>query len=133
MDRVISFNLPAKDMERACDFYRWAFGWDIGPVRGSGGGYHAALTTPTDENGVPTRPGGINGGLFDIGTHGVDKTFLEIEVESIDATVGKVISSGGRVVMEKRPMLDFGFFAIIQDPDGNYLGLMEYLSARPPE
>jgi predicted enzyme related to lactoylglutathione lyase len=126
MDRVTAFNIPAKDMGRACEFYRQVFGWEIGPVKGSSGGYHAAVTTPTDKEGIPIARGAINGGLFENATHGIETVFLEIEVDSIDSTVGKVNAQGGRLVREKRPMLDFGFFAVVQDPDGNYLGLMEY-------
>ena len=127
MDKVRSFNIPVEDMVGASRFYREVFGWDIEPVTGSGGDFHSVSTVKVDENGDPIERGGINGGLFKRGTHGVETTFLGVEVGSIDDAVEKVLQNGGKVVMMKRPMLDFAYFAIVQDPDGNHLGLMEYL------
>jgi uncharacterized protein len=126
MDKVRSFNIPVLDMKAASEFYRHVFGWEVEPVPGSGGDYHQVRTTKVDENDVPISPGSMNGGLFRKGTHGIGTTFLELEVMSIDDTVSKVLQNGGALVREKRPMLDFAFFAIVQDIDGNYLGLMEH-------
>jgi predicted enzyme related to lactoylglutathione lyase len=47
-------------------------------------------------------------------------------VGSIDESVTKVLENGGSIVLDKRPMMDFAYFAIIQDIDGNRIGLMEY-------
>ncbi|MHC1709411.1 MAG: VOC family protein [Methanomassiliicoccales archaeon] len=126
MDPVRSFNLPVDDMARAVKFYDKAFGWKVGAIEGSGGDYHHAITCEVDEAGIPLSKDAINGGLFRRGTHGIDVTFLELEVSSIDESFQKVLESGGRIVREKRPMLDFAYFAIVQDTEGNYLGLMEY-------
>lgn len=125
MDRVRAFNIPVDDMSRAKAFYESVFGWEVWVVSGSGGDYHYAATSPGGEDGEPLRPGSINGGLFSKGTHGIGSIFLELEVPSIDESVAKVLSQGGRLVREKRPMLDFAYFAIVQDPFGNHLGLME--------
>lgn len=125
-DPVRSFNLPVNDMARAAEFYEKVFGWRVGAIKGSGGDYHQTVTSEVDADGVPLSKDSINGGLFRRGTHGIDVTFLELEVSSIDDSVSKVLENGGRIVREKRPMLDFAFFAIVQDTEGNYLGLMEY-------
>jgi len=125
-DPVRSFNLPVDDMGRAVDFYSRVFGWSSEAIKGSGGEYHHATTSVVDDDGVPLSKGAINGGLFKRGTHGIESAFLELEVDSIDDTVKKVLMNGGRIVREKRPMLDFAFFAIVQDSEGNCLGLMEY-------
>jgi len=126
VDPVRSFNLPVEDMRRAVDFYSSTYGWNLEAIRGSGGDYHHAITTETNEDGIPLERGAVNGGLFKKGTHGIDSTFLELKVDSIDDSIRKVQANGGRLVREKRPMLDFAFFAIVQDPEGNYLGLMEH-------
>ncbi|NLX47593.1 MAG: hypothetical protein GXY70_05455 [Euryarchaeota archaeon] len=75
---------------------------------------------------MPLSRDSINGGLFRRGTHGIDRTFLELEVSSIDDSISKVLENGGRMVQEKRPLQDFAFFAVVQDTEGNYLGPMEY-------
>ena len=59
------------------------------------------------------------------GTNGIDDVFLELEVDDIDGMISKAVSLGGRLVKEKRPLMDFAQFAIVQDPDGNYIGLIE--------
>jgi predicted enzyme related to lactoylglutathione lyase len=126
LDAVRSFNIPVQNMKEAMDFYGRAFGWTFGSFKGSGGDYHWAMTVETDEDDVPTKKGAINGGLFNKGTHGIDTTFLEVEVRSIDESMAKVLENGGKLVRAKMPMHDFAYFAIVQDPDGNHLGLMEY-------
>ncbi len=126
MDKVRSFSIPVVDMVGAIKFYQEVFGWNVEPVTGSGGDFHSVTTTKVDEQGDPIERGGVNGGLFKRGTHGVETTFLEVEVTSIEESIAKVLKNGGRIVRERRPMLDFAFYAIVQDPEGNYLGLMEY-------
>ena len=125
MDRVQAFDIPADDMDRAKKFYQEVFGWKIDPVPGSGGNFHEAITVPVDENGEPKVIGGINGGFFRRGTHGVKGTFIEINVPSIDKYLTRVESAGGKVVKPKGPMLDIAFFALVKDTEGNVLGLWE--------
>ena len=125
MNPVKAFNIPAPDMQKACVLYKSVFDWNIMEIVGSGGNYHFAVTTPRDEDGEPLSKGAINDGLFQEGTHGINETFLELTVESIDCCVSKAVSTGGRIVIEKKLMNGSHFFAIIQDPEGNYLGPWE--------
>jgi predicted enzyme related to lactoylglutathione lyase len=125
MDRVQAFDIPADDMDRAKKFYQEVFGWKIDPVSGSGGNFHEAITVPVDENGEPKVIGGINGGFFQRGTHGLKGTFIEINVPSIDKYLTRIESAGGKVVKPKGPMLDIAFFALVKDTEGNVLGLWE--------
>jgi predicted enzyme related to lactoylglutathione lyase len=125
MDGVRGFNLPVDEMERAVRFYRLVFGWNIDHIPGSGGNFHGAQTTEVDEKGEPDLPGAINGGLYLRGTHGLNGTFLEIKVTSIDEAVEKVLSNGGEVVRPKAPLLDIAYFAIVRDTEGNALGLWQ--------
>lgn len=53
--RVVHFELPADDVQRAQAFYRDAFGWAVNAMPGMG--YTLLGTAPTDENGMPTEPG----------------------------------------------------------------------------
>ncbi|MFW9875453.1 MAG: hypothetical protein ACFFG0_20290 [Candidatus Thorarchaeota archaeon] len=54
------------------------------------GDHHFVTTVPTDENGLPTEPGGINGGLLLRGTYKQQVTSIFIKVKSIDDTIAKV-------------------------------------------
>jgi len=125
MDRVQAFDIPADDMDRAKKFYQEVFGWKIDPVPGSGGNFHEAITVPVDENGEPKVIGGINGGFFQRGTHGLEGTFFEINVPSVDEYVEKTKSAGGKIVKPKGPILDIAFFALVKDTEGNVIGLWE--------
>lgn len=124
MDRVKGFDIPVGDMRRAEKFYHDIFGWHIQPVPGSGGDFHSVQTIPEDENGNPIGQG-INGGLYKKGTRGLVTVFLEVQVDSIDATVHNVVTAGGTLVKPKSPILDFAYFAVVQDTEGNHIGLWE--------
>jgi len=125
MDKVDSFNVPVDDMERAKNFYQEVFGWEISAVPGSGGNYHAATTVPVDEKGQPEVLGGINGGLFQRGTHGLEGISIEINVSSIDEYLKKIEAAGGKTVMPKTPILNLGLFALIMDTESNIIELWE--------
>jgi len=56
--RVVHFELPVDDQERAKAFYAGAFGWDLADVPGMS--YTMVTTTPSGDRG-PTDPGAING------------------------------------------------------------------------
>jgi predicted enzyme related to lactoylglutathione lyase len=125
MDNVRAFDIPVDDMRRAKRFYERIFGWDIHPIPGSGGDFHAANTVAVDENGEAQIRGAINGGLFKRGTHGLNETFLEVTVPSIDEYLKKVEAEGGQLVKPKGPILDIAYFAVVRDTEGNAIGLWE--------
>lgn len=51
-----------------------------------------------------------------------------VEVDSIENYLGKAQSLGGKVLGEKNPVPSVGFSAMISDPDGNPVGLVEFAS-----
>jgi len=60
--RVVHFELPADNLERAKSFYMKAFGWNISQFPGME--YHMVNTTEVDQKTQqPTAPGAINGGM----------------------------------------------------------------------
>jgi uncharacterized protein len=116
MSRVIHFEIPADDLERAADFYRKAFGWKIekwpGPVE------YWLVTT-----GAEGEPG-INGGLLRKQGPTIATTNT-IGVESVDDAVTSVQNAGGKLVVPKMPIPTVGYFAYCQDPEGNVFGVMQ--------
>src|ERR687890_297190 len=57
MDKVVHFEVPFDDGERATAFYREAFGWELNSMPQFQ--YVMVTTTPTDESGRPVESGGI--------------------------------------------------------------------------
>ena len=115
MLRVVHFELPADDPERAVRFYREVFNWKIekwgGPVD------YWLVTTGKD------KEAGINGA---IGRREQMIGYVNtIDVPSVDEFTDKVTASGGEVVMPKWPVPGVGYVAYCKDPEGNIFGIMQ--------
>jgi predicted enzyme related to lactoylglutathione lyase len=116
MSRVVHFEIPADDPERAIRFYEKVFGWRIekwdGPIE-----YWLVMTGPEDEP-------GIDGGLArreDPNT-GVENT---IDVKNLDASLADVEDQGGQILRPRMAVPGVGWMAYIKDTEGNIFGLME--------
>jgi len=120
--RVVHFELPADDMERAKSFYAEAFGWTLNTMPGFD--YTLVVTTPVGADGGPTDPGAINGGMAGRGTP-ISSTVITIEVDDIDAALATVDKLGGKRLREKTPVGGMGFTAYFTDPEGNVVGLWQ--------
>jgi predicted enzyme related to lactoylglutathione lyase len=119
--RVVHFEIPADDVERAQGFYRDAFGWLMNSIPGMG--YTLVGTTPSGDNG-PLDPGAINGGMLER-QDPVRSTVVTIEVDDIDTALKTVESLGGKTVRSGMPVGDMGFAAYFADPEGNVVGLWQ--------
>ena len=120
--RVVHFEIPADDPARAQDFYRAAFGWDVNAMPDVG--YALLRTTATDENGAPTEPGAINGGMLT--RQGPFTTpVVTVEVDDIDKALATIEEQGGSTVRAKEPVMEMGFAAYFTDTEGNLMGLWE--------
>ncbi len=101
--------LPAPDLEAACEFYSIIFGWTIKDY------------SPTYR---VFQSGNISGGLNQTGRPADDGIRVSVTVESINATLQKIVREGGAVVREKYEIPGgFGFTAMFKDPNGNVLEL----------
>jgi PhnB protein len=122
---VVHFEIPADDPERAAQFYRELFGWEISRWEGSAGGgaeYWMVKTVPTDAAGQPTRPG-VNGGLMRRMFPG-QAPVNYVGVASVDDCVRRAEQLGAKVNLERRqPMPD----KVKPIPDG-YHAVTPYLS-----
>jgi predicted enzyme related to lactoylglutathione lyase len=116
MSRVIHFEIPANDPDKLSDFYKKVFGWKFEKW----GGPMEYWMVTTGAEGQP----GINGG-FMRKQGPVSGTTNTIDVDSLDESVKSVKNAGGKVVMEKTPIPTVGYFAYLQDPEGNIFGVMQ--------
>ena len=124
MNKVVHFEIPADDLQRADDFYKSIFGWDIKAMPMPGGEYHIATTVAVDENQMPKESGAINGGLYKREKPEQRPVFY-IDVPNIDEYLNKVEEKGGKVVTPKTPIPQMGAYAQITDTEGNVIGLFE--------
>jgi uncharacterized protein len=119
---VVHFEIPADDEVRAGKFYSSAFGWKVNPVPELS--YTTITTTPTDESGMPSVPGAINGGMFRReGT--VTSPVITIDVDDIDAALEKIESLGGATVSPRQEVGTMGWAAYFRDTEGNVVGLWQ--------
>jgi len=116
MSRVINFEIPAAEPERAAAFYKQVFGWSIekwpGPME------YWMVTTGAD--GAP----GINGGLLKKQAP-TTATTNTIGVDSVEKAVAAVKSAGGKLVMPKTAIPTIGYFAYLEDTEGNLFGVLQ--------
>ena len=124
--RVVHFEIPFDDGERARSFYEEAFGWQLQEMPGMD--YTLVLTGPSGDEG-PTEPGFINGGMLTRSTAAAPGPVVVVDVESIDAALERVTELGGATVLGKQPVGDMGFAAYVRDPEGNVVGLWETAGA----
>ena len=68
MRKVVHFEIPVDDVERAKSFYGSVFDWDLNTMPVGEGEYTIATTTPVDDSMMPTERGAINGGLMERST-----------------------------------------------------------------
>ena len=127
MDRVCHFEIPFDDKSRATAFYQRVFGWQVSDAPGELP-YTFVITTPADEQGNPTTPGGINGGMYPRGDGGGSGSpVVVIEVPSCAARVGDVQEAGGKCIMGPAEIPGMGVYAQVEDPEGNIIGLWQPL------
>ena len=115
MPRVIHFEIPVDDADRAKSFYERAFGWRINRYGG-----------PVDywliESGDGNEPG-IDGALTLRSS--AEHTVNTISVPSFEEYLAKIEVAGGKAVSPKMTIPGVGYMAYCLDTEGNVFGIME--------
>lgn len=122
MDRVVHFEIPANDTDRASSFYKKVFGWDIMPIPEMR--YTILRTGPVDEDNMPTEPGFISGGMMKR-QEKMPNPIIMINVDSVNDALETVKAEGGSVVEEKIKVGDMGFVGYFKDTEDNVMGVWE--------
>jgi predicted enzyme related to lactoylglutathione lyase len=116
VSRVVHFEIPADDPERAVKFYAKIFGWKIKKWEG-GIDYWLVAT------GDRSAPG-IDGAIMQR-SEMASAVVNSIDVTSVDDFIKKVTKNGGKVVTPKTPIPGVGYFAYCKDTEGNMFGIMQ--------
>jgi predicted enzyme related to lactoylglutathione lyase len=124
MNKVVHFEIPADNLERAKKFYSDNFGWKVNQLGPEMGDYVLVQTGPTDDKGMPQDKAFINGGLMKRDPS-ANAPVLVMAVDDADATVEKVKKSGGRLVGEILDIPNVGRYARVQDTEGNVIGVIK--------
>ncbi|HWQ11631.1 MAG TPA: VOC family protein [Roseiflexaceae bacterium] len=109
---IVHVEIASRDPKASGEFYQQLFGWKI--------------QTSEEMNYVMWQPEGSTGGGFSpIDNQGVrpHDTIVYIGTDDIDATLSRVQSLGGKVLMPKTEIPTVGWFAIFEDPHGGRLAL----------
>jgi uncharacterized protein len=125
MRKVVHFEIPAEDLDRAKNFYGSVFGWELQTMPMEGGEYTIVKTTAVDEQTqMPTEPGAINGGMMQRDER-VTSPVITVDVDTIDDALKQIEAGGGSTVTPRTPIPGMGAFAYFKDTEGNVLGLWE--------
>ena len=128
MNRVVHFEIHAKDLDKAQQFYGSVFGWkitDMGPEMGN----YRMVETGNDAAGAKWP--GINGGITPrMGNAPVDgqpvNAFVcTISVDELDTYIAKVLGAGGTIALDKMEIPGVGWLAYCKDLEGNIFGMMQ--------
>ena len=125
MFKVVHFELPADDCSRAAKFYKKAFGWNLTKFPMEGMDYWGVHTGEVDKKNMPKEKGFINGGLVKRGGLSTQGTTLALMVPSLATAIKKAEKAGGKLVMPKTDIGGMGWYAKVQDTEGNVIGLWQ--------
>ena len=115
MSRVIHFEIPSDDPEKAQQFYAKVFGWKTSQWANQP--YWLCST------GDAASPG-IDGAI--IKKRGPDHPLVNtIGVDNLDETVKSIEANGGIIVVPKMALAGIGWLAFFKDTDGNIMGIMQ--------
>lgn len=111
--KVVHFEIPIDDGERATAFYEGAFGWQLdrfGPLEywtttaGEGEGIGGALTRRDPD--APTL-------------------MFYIEVDDVDGALTRIERVGGHRLSERMPIPGVGWTAFFADSEDNRIGIFQ--------
>jgi predicted enzyme related to lactoylglutathione lyase len=110
--------LMTSDVEKAKAFYGAALGWDFETVESPVGPYTLARRPGHDQPVAGLMP-------WPKDTPGSDDWFAYVGVDDVEAAVAKVRAANGIVHRDVFDVEGVGRFAIVADPNGGVVGLMQ--------
>jgi predicted enzyme related to lactoylglutathione lyase len=121
MKNVISwFEIYTTNFERAKKFYSEVFGYKLEELP------LASENHPDMRYAVFSNEGdGVGGALVRIKevNPGHGGTMVYFDTNDIDAELSRVETAGGKIIRWKQSIGEYGFIALVEDPEGNMIGL----------
>jgi predicted enzyme related to lactoylglutathione lyase len=116
MPRISYLDFSADEPDRAVNFYRKVFDWQINKWDGP----REFWEIKTGESNEP----GIDGGLSKRERIGEWITPF-INIKSIDQYISKIESNGGKIIQPKTAIPTIGYTLLFKDTESNTIGLFE--------
>lgn len=126
MNRIVHFEIHADDPERAAEFYRKTFGWDIKKWESPVMEYWMVMTAPEGD-----KSPGINGGLLrrpgpaPAGDAAPNAFVCTVDVPNIDEAIKSIEANGGKTVVPKMALPGMAWLAQFRDTEGNIFGVYQ--------
>jgi predicted enzyme related to lactoylglutathione lyase len=111
------FEIPVTDMDRAKAFYEHTFGLEL-EQHEMGEGLMAWFAMKEDVYG--TAGSLVKAEGYEPGLEGI---LIYFTAPDIEATLSRAKEKGGVVLTEKSSIGEYGFYAVVQDTEGNRIGL----------
>ena len=109
---VVHWEIGAADTEKVGTFYKELFDWQI-----TAAGPEYSLVAGVD--------GGIGGGILQVGGHVPPYLTFYVQVEELEPALRRAVELGGGEVVPPTVIPGIGRFAMIDDPEGHTVGLLE--------
>ena len=116
MPRISYLDISADEPDRAVNFYRNVFDWQLNKWDGPSE-FWEIKTGESDEP-------GIDGGLSKRERIGEWITPF-INIKSIDQYISKIESNGGKIIQPKTAIPTIGYTLLFKDTESNTIGLFE--------
>jgi len=110
--KIVHFEVPAANADRASGFYSGLFGYEIGASAMEGFDYRM-FQSAEDQGGAIMPSETAGSGLI-----------VYLDTDDIDASVAKVRELGG-TADDKQPVPTHGWFAACKDTEGNSFSLWQ--------
>jgi predicted enzyme related to lactoylglutathione lyase len=114
--RVVHFEIPIDEPERAGAFYREVFGWNVAKW--------GSVDYWTMTSGAEPGPG-AEGALMPR-KESPEGVMVYVNVEDIDRAMDTIKAAGGTMLTGKMPIPTMGWSAHFRDTEGNKVGLFQH-------
>jgi hypothetical protein len=112
-NKLCFFEIPADDPEKLKEFYLNLFGWSF--EKGADGFRYYRVHTGEDslKGGITARQDSEHSAIN------------YVKVEFIEESIAKAENLGAKLTVPKKAVPGIGWYAILNDPEGNRLGLWQ--------
>jgi predicted enzyme related to lactoylglutathione lyase len=111
-DFIAHAEIPSLDLDKSKEFYKKLFGWEFKPF---GNGYLLYNTHKGFTIGLRKADNIASG----------ESTIFHVRVKDISESLTQTENTGGKIKRGKTTIPAMGYYALINDPDGNTVGLFQ--------